>query len=241
MLELKNPIWAALTSAQAHFSTEAGAAGPARRYPADVAPFLAVAEEGTPLSADDLAGIAGAGSTSGYYVLDVFPALPQGWSLQPLSNVLQMVHDGGPVARPGMADAGAGAGLPGAIRELAPDDPSMVELTNIAFPGYFRASTGRMGRYIGIHDNGKLVSMSGERMDLGKLREVSAVCTHPDFTGRGYARKLVEFIMHGMQQQGVRPFLHVGAANKRAQALYEALGFRPTRELKHAKLISPSR
>ena len=222
MQALKNPIWAALNSAQTHFSIAAGAG---RRYPADVAPFLAVAEEGTPLSAADLATLDG-----GYYVLDVFPSLPEGWSLQPIPNVLQMVYAGGLVAPQ--------AGL---IRVLAQDDPAMVELTNIAFPGYFRPRSGRMGRYVGIHDRGRLISMSGERMDLGELREVSAVCTHPDFMGRGLAKLLVLDCMHHMQQQGVRPFLHVGAANKRAQALYEALGFRATRELKHAKVISPSR
>ncbi|WP_395407054.1 GNAT family N-acetyltransferase [Pseudoduganella sp. UC29_106] len=223
MQELKNPLWAALTSAQQHFSIAAGAA---RRYPADVAPFLAVAEDGMPLSAADLEDMDG-----DYYVLDVFPALPEGWSLQPISNVLQMVYEGGPVGAPEES----------AIRELASDDPQMVELTNVAFPGYFRARTGLMGRYVGIHEEGRLVSMSGERMDLGALREVSAVCTHPDFTGRGLARLLILDCLRHMQRQGVQPFLHVGAANKRAQALYEALGFRPTRELKHAKVISPSR
>jgi GNAT superfamily N-acetyltransferase len=223
MKQLENPIWAALNSAQSHFSIAAGAG---RRYPADVAPFLAVAEEGVPLSAGDLAGLDG-----DYYVLDVFPMLLDGWSLQPISNVLQMVYEGGPVDAPDAA----------AIRELAQDDLQMVELTNIAFPGYFRPRTGTMGRYIGIHHEGRLVAMSGERMNLGVLREVSAVCTHPEFTGRGLARLLVLDCMRHMQRLDVRPFLHVGAANKRAQALYEALGFRPTRELKHAKVISPSR
>jgi GNAT superfamily N-acetyltransferase len=231
MQELKNPIWAALNSAQAYFSIAAGAG---RRYPADVAPFLAVAEEGTPLSSADLATLDG-----DYYVLDVFPAVPEGWTLQPISNVLQMVYTGGPIA-PQAGAAAAGAGI-GGVRLLAQHDPAMVELTNIAFPGYFRPRTGLMGRYVGIHDEGRLISMSGERMDLGELREVSAVCTHPDFTGRGLAKLLVLDCMRHMQQKGVRPFLHVGAANKRAQALYEALGFRPTRELKHAKVVSPSR
>ena len=226
MQELENPIWAALNSAQQHFSIPAGAA---RRYPADVAPFCAVAEEGVPLSAQDLAGIA----NGSYYFLGPMPALPAGWSLQPLSGVLQMVYEGGPLPAPG-AEAQA------AIRVLASHDPAMVELTNIAFPGYFRPRTGEMGRYAGIHDDGgRLVALSGERMDLGHLREVSAVFTHPEFTGRGYARKLVEFIMYGMQQQGVRPMLHVGAANARAQALYRAMGFAATRELPHARLICP--
>lgn len=223
MQELENPIWAALNSAQQHFNIPTGAA---RRYPADVAPFCAVAEQGVPLSADDLAGVEG----GSYYFLGAMPSLPNGWSLQPLSGVLQMVYEGGPLAAP---DASA-------ICVLAADDPAMVELTDIAFPGYFRARTGEMGRYAGIHDEGgRLVALSGERMDLGNLREVSAVCTHPDFTGRGYARRLVEFIMYGMQQQGVRPMLHVGTANARAQALYRSMGFAATRELPHARLICP--
>ncbi|SFF84596.1 FR47-like protein [Duganella sp. CF458] len=222
MQELENPIWAALTSAQQHFSIPTGAA---RRYPAAVAPFIAVAEQGVALSAADLDGVG-----EGYYFLGAMPALPQGWSLQPLSGVLQMVYEGGLLVAP---DAEA-------IRVLAADDPAMVALTDIAFPGYFRPRTGEMGRYAGIHDDGgRLVALSGERMDLGHLREVSAVCTHPDFTGRGYARQLVEFIMHGMQQQGVRPMLHVGAANARAQALYRSMGFAATRELPHARLICP--
>lgn len=222
MQELENPIWAALISAQQHFSIPTGAAC---RYPAAVAPFIAVAEEGAALSAADLEGVG-----DGYYFLGAMPTLPQSWSLQPLSGVLQMVYEGGPVAAP---DAEL-------IRVLVADDPAMVELTNIAFPGYFRPRTGEMGKYAGIHDDGgRLVALSGERMDLGHMREVSAVCTHPDFTGRGYARKLVEFIMHGMQQQGVCPMLHVGAANARAQALYRSMGYVATRELPHARLICP--
>ncbi len=221
MQELENPIWAALNSAQQHFNIPTGAA---RRFPADVAPFCAVAEQGVPLSAEDLVGVEGAT----YYFLGAMPELPGGWALQPLSGVLQMVYEGGPVAAP---DASM-------IRVLAADDPAMVELTNIAFPGYFRPRTGEMGRYAGIHDEGgRLVALSGERMDLGHLREVSAVCTHPEFTGRGYARQLVEFIMYGMQQQGVRPMLHVGAANARAQALYRSMGYIATRELPHARLV----
>ncbi|HEY0589102.1 MAG TPA: GNAT family N-acetyltransferase [Pseudoduganella sp.] len=222
MQELENPIWAALNSAQQHFNIPTGAAC---RYPADVAPFMAVAEGGVALSESDLEGVG-----QGYYFLGAMPELPRGWSLQMLSGVLQMVYEGGPVAAPEVE----------AIRVLAADDPAMVELTNIAFPGYFRPRTGVMGKYAGIHDEGgRLVALSGERMDLGHMREVSAVCTHPDFTGRGYARKLVEYIMHGMQQQGVRPMLHVGAANARAQALYRSMGFAATRELPHGRLICP--
>jgi ribosomal protein S18 acetylase RimI-like enzyme len=219
MEELKNPIWAALHSAQAHFARAVGAA---RCYPADVAPFCAVAADGVALTEQQLATLDGE-----YYFLGPMPALPAGWRLQAMSGVLQMVYQGGPVTLPEAAD----------IEVLQTDDPAMQALTALAFPGYFRAQTGRMGRYAGIHRDGKLVSMAGERMDLGHLREVSAVCTDPAFIGQGMARRLVQFIMWGMQQQGVRPLLHVGAANARAQALYRDMGFVATRELAHARLL----
>ena len=81
-----------------------------------------------------------------------------------------------------------------------------------------------------------LVALAGERMDFGTLREVSAVCTHPDHAGRGHARLLVRHVMHGMQARGVTPMLHVGARNARAIGLYEALGFERNGVLRHASL-----
>jgi len=148
-----------------------------------------------------------------------------------LSRVVQMVYAGGPVAAPDRAG----------VAPLAADDATMQELTALVFPGYFRARTGILGKYLGIHEAGRLVAMAGERMDLGDYREVSAVCTHPDWTGRGHARLLMKHLMHGMQQEGVRPFLHVGSANARARGPYESLGFVVTRELRHTKLLSSGR
>lgn len=218
MKELENPIWTALTGAQSHLADSAGVA---LRYPPDIAPFAAVAEAGVPLDEDALARI-GAGS----YFLGALPRLAPGWQLKELGAVLQMVYQGGALAEPPAA----------AICELAPDDASMLELTALAFPGYFRPRTGELGRYIGLREAGRLIALSGERMDLGRWREVSAVCTHPEHTGRGHARLLVSHIMQGMLERGVTPMLHVGAANARARALYESMGFAPTRELRHAQL-----
>ena len=95
------------------------------------------------------------------------------------------------------------------------------------------------GRYLGIHDDGTLVALSGERMDFGDLREASAVCTHPYYTGRNTAPVLVRHVMQGMLEEGVTPMLHVGSRNARAIGLYEALGFVRVQELRHAKLIVP--
>jgi ribosomal protein S18 acetylase RimI-like enzyme len=110
-----------------------------------------------------------------------------------------------------------------------------VSLTDAAFPGYFRHCTGIMGKHIAIRDGGRLVAMFGERMGLGNLRHQSAIGTHPEHRGRGYADLMMRHAMRTMQQ-GVVPFLHVGATNLRAQALYESLGFTVERKLRHARL-----
>lgn len=222
MDRLANPVWAALTSGQRHMARELGAM---LRYEADVAPFCAVPEHGMPVPAADLAQL-----KEDVYFVGALPAVPDGWQLDELSGVLQMVYRGGPVAPPA-----EGIAAPDVLDAL---DPAMAALTAVAFPGYFRVRTGTMGRYVGIRDAGQLVALCGERMDFGTLREVSAVCTHPAYTGRGHARRLVRHIMHGMLEQGVTPMLHVGAQNGRAIALYEALGFRPNGVLRHAKLAA---
>ncbi|MBB3223969.1 GNAT family N-acetyltransferase [Pseudoduganella umbonata] len=220
MERLANPVWAALTSGQRHLARELGAM---LHYEPDVAPFCAVPEDGMFVPEHDLARLGG-----DVYFVGAIPAVPEGWQLNELGGVLQMVYRGGPVAPP------PGEG----IAELDALDPAMQALTAIAFPGYFRARTGTMGRYLGIHDAGRLIALCGERMDFGTLREVSAVCTHPGYTGRGHARLLVQHIMHGMQRQGVTPMLHVGARNGRAIALYEALGFERNGVLRHARLAA---
>lgn len=221
MERLANPVWAALTSGQRHLARELGGM---LHYEPDVAPFCAVPEQGMFVPAADLERL-----TDDVYFVGAIPTVPDGWHVQELGGVLQMVYRGGPVERP-----------PGEVVELDALDPGMQALTAIAFPGYFRPRTGTMGRYVGVregvHEGGQLVALSGERMDFGELREVSAVCTHPAHVGRGLARLLVRHVMHGMQQCGVTPMLHVGAQNTRAIALYEALGFARNGELRHARL-----
>jgi len=76
-----------------------------------------------------------------------------------------------------------------------------------------------------VFEDGRLIAMAGERMQAGNLREVSGVCTHPDFTGRGLARGLVEILVRRQLTRGQRPFLHVMQANARARALYARMGF----------------
>lgn len=63
-------------------------------------------------------------------------------------------------------------------------------------------------------------------MKVPGYTEVSAVCTHPNHTGKGYARELMLEVMRGTQHRGETSFLHVRQDNRRAVELYERLGFR---------------
>ena len=68
--------------------------------------------------------------------------------------------------------------------------------------------------------------MAGERLRPVGYTEVSGVCTHPQFRGRGYAGGLMQTVARRILTRGETPFLHSYASNSGAIALYEALGFR---------------
>jgi predicted GNAT family acetyltransferase len=105
------------------------------------------------------------------------------------------------------------------------DAPDMVALAELTHPGPFRRDTYRFGLYLGIRVAGVLVAMGGQRMHLPGYRELSAICTHPDFRGRGLARAIVLRLVDAIADEGLTPFLHVEEQNRSAQALYATLGF----------------
>src|SRR5687768_17140434 len=82
---LNNPIWSALTSAQSHFAI----GGPhAKRYPAEVAPFMAVAEP-SDVAAKALAELVAPGEVIN--IISVTPELREGWELLGTGNIVQMI------------------------------------------------------------------------------------------------------------------------------------------------------
>jgi GNAT superfamily N-acetyltransferase len=91
----------------------------------------------------------------------------------------------------------------------------VLALTALVYPHYFRPRTMDMGRYFGIYRDGRLAAMIGERMGSETSREISAVCTHPDFLGHGYARRLMAMLTNDLLGRGVQPFLHVSHENER--------------------------
>jgi ribosomal protein S18 acetylase RimI-like enzyme len=206
---LDNPVWHALTTRHAGLAITADGAA---KYPPAIAPFGAVAGA-TPRAADQLTSLVTAADS--IYLVGVAPPAPHGWHLRPGRPMLQMVC-GARIAE----IAG-----PAITRMTAAHCDDMLALTALVFPGFFRPRTLEMGDYIGIYDGARLVAMAGERMRLDGYQEMSAVCTHPDYTGRGYAQRLLALLCNAAFDRGFIPFLHVYSDNTRAIEVYRKLGF----------------
>jgi ribosomal protein S18 acetylase RimI-like enzyme len=215
---LDNPIWSALTTAQAHFAEISRLA---RRFPPEVT-SLGAFEAPTPEAYRAFAGLLPAGGTTGLF-LHALPAPQAGLEVVFSIPLLQMVHIGGKLT----SDA-----PPCELLELsATDVPEMIGLAELTRPGPFGTRTRELGTYLGIRQAGRLVAMAGERLRFPGFTEVSAVCTHPDYLGRGYARALMSAIMERILDRGEVPILHTRADNTRANAIYERLGFRTRLQL----------
>jgi GNAT superfamily N-acetyltransferase len=150
-----------------------------------------------------------------YFVGIVPDVLPQHWRLTASSYILQLF----PTADIPLHGEDAGVILGEA------DEHAMRELTQIAFPDFFRERTRDLGLYLGVYEDRRLIAMAGERLALPGLQEISGVCTHPDFAGRGHARRLTRALLSRHRRRGIRSFLHVSEGNAAARRLYESMGF----------------
>lgn len=212
---LDNPFWSALDSIHHGIALRAGDVA---RYPADHAPFLGVASAAVRVG-DAFERLVAPGEA--VYLLGVVPTVPVGWALQAFRPLAQMVCDA-PLAS---VDGPEIVPLGEAQRA------DVLALTALVYPHYFRPCTMDMGRYFGIYEQGRLAAMIGERLGSDATREMSAICTHPDFNGRGYARRLTVWLTNDTLARGVQPFLHVSHENPRAKQLYEQLGYRVRRDI----------
>lgn len=211
-----NPFWSSLDTIHRDIALRAGDVA---RYPADHAPFLGVAHAEADV-ADALDALLAHGET--VLLLGIAPArLPAGWRLDPLEELAQLACDA-PLA---LADG------PDIVELGEADRADVLALTALVYPHYFRERTIELGRYIGIRRDGRLAAIAGERLGTPLHREMSAICTHPDFNGHGYARRLTARLTNDTLASGRGPFLHVSQRNVRAKALYERLGYRLRRTI----------
>ena len=117
------------------------------------------------------------------------------------------------------------------VKLTAEHTDNLFQLVNLVQPGYFKRKTALLGDYFGIFKNGGLISVAGERMKMNDFIEVSAIVTHPNHTGRGYAKQLIAHTVNNIFNQNKIPYLHVVENNIGAITLYEKLGFTTRRKI----------
>jgi predicted GNAT family acetyltransferase len=208
---LDRPVWSALTTRQAPL-----ALGGAKAWclAPGYGPFAAAAD----YSAENLIALA---------------------ALVPADGSVAIVETMGVPAPPGTEIVSAAICNQMMAERLTPGKPAfeivplteadaaeMLALATLTKPGPFSTRTHRLGDFIGVKHEGRLVAMAGERMKPEGYTEVSGVCTLPGYRGRGYAGGLMRVVAARILARGETPFLHVYAANTGAIALYKTLGFR---------------
>ena len=222
MLSLDRPVWASLSSRHATLSV----GGPlARRYAPDVNLF-ASARDDTATALTALAALVPAGER--VFVLQVPEiVLPSGFGVVKAAKGVQMIAT---------RSAPSGTGTEDIVTLTDADAPEMLALATLTEPGPFLSRTHAMGRFLGIRIGARLAAMAGERFSFPGYMEVSGVCTHPDFRGRGLARRLSAAVAANIEAHGEQPFLHAWKTNLAAIALYESLGFETRTEVNVAVL-----
>ncbi|QQN66976.1 GNAT family N-acetyltransferase [Bradyrhizobium diazoefficiens] len=213
---LDRPIWSALTTSQKHLAE----GGPrALRYPVDMTPFADMID----MSEESFAALGDVMSPSQVAALFTTEPVdvPANFKVVLSETGEQMI--GSPADSP-LRDAEI-------VTLGAADVPAMMALTELTKPGPFAARTHELGTFLGIRAGGELVAMTGERMKPGKFTEMTAVCVHPDYRGRGYAQALLAAVARQIEARDEIPFLHVFTNNKSATALYQRQGMRIRRRL----------
>ncbi|GGB02522.1 GNAT family N-acetyltransferase [Mucilaginibacter rubeus] len=214
---LDNPAWNALSTGNKAF---AGGNDIAKYFPKEVSPFVAIPE----ISAENFNLLYDTIPFESHFIFiaphDV--VIPEQWNIVHYLKCLQMVFEGEVPA--GFADDDL---LPLTEQHVH----QMIELTQLTNPGPFIERTIEFGHYHGIFDRDKLVAMAGQRLNPAPYAEISAVCTHPDYLGRGYAGKLLLNQAKRIKAASEIPFLHVKSENERAIKVYEKLGFVTRKEM----------
>ena len=213
---LDQPMWNSLITSHTPFAISDGLA---RTYIPDIGPLTGLAEQ-SPAAYEHLHRLVEPNSLQALFLHE--PPIPRaGWTLVRSGLIDQMLFT---------ASSLEALPHPEGMRLLtASDAPAMVELAKLTEPGPFRIRTHKLGVFYGIFEGDRLLAMAGQRMRVPGFVEVSAVCTHPDARGRGYARTLMSVVMEQILDNGDTPFLHTFADNHSAIRIYHALGYEKRR------------
>ena len=226
--QLDNPIWNALSTRQSQFAEGDDFA---QRFQPEIGPLAGLPEQSTE-AYQSLGRLFKPGEPAVLF-LEEEPRLPQGWNLLKHDSLVQMIC-------PNPPQGSAFGKATGTHWESlgAEDVPAMLELTALTEPGPFRPRTFELGGFVGVRQGDRLAAIAGQRVAPPGFTEVSAVCTHPEFRGRGYAQLLVAAVARATHERGDIPFLTSYTHNTNAIRVYEAVGFVARRTL-HLAVISP--
>lgn len=225
--------WHTLTGPHARYAVGSGGA---RRYAPGFSPIVGFADSRRP----DFAALAPYCEPDEHFYCEGWSGLaPDGWRIDAETTLFKMLWHGA-MPEDDAAPGSATDAVPDAVLLGAGDARAALELATLTRPGPFGPRTIELGDYFGCFDGDRLVAMAGERMVAGPLREISGVCTHPDFQGRGLARRLMLKLIRRQMQRGETPFLHVMRDNGNARRLYEQMGFGNAME-SVVRVVSPCR
>jgi GNAT superfamily N-acetyltransferase len=208
-------IWQALSGAQA---IHACGNDNVRRFASGFSPIVGFRDPHNP----DFSTLNTLCQSGEYFYTDIWHGpLPEGWHLQAESTMFKMCWHGVPPEPDPDLNAIA----------LGPEHAEVaLALAIQTRPGPFGPRTLELGDYFGCIEDGRLIAMAGERLFSEGWREISGVCTLPEFQGRGLARRLMLKLIDRELARGERPFLHVMRDNHNARRLYAQMGFRDALE-----------
>ena len=226
MLPLDNAVWTALTTKQAQHAQSSALA---RRFPPEMTLLGALAAN-TAMAFDSLAQLIQRDPVTLYFTSS--PQIPAGWEILRAVELHQMVQetDAPAALSPHETTANADEADKSApeVIELTPADvPEMSVLYTATRPGRTLCQRiQKLGPFLGVREEGKLVAMGGLRLHIAGYREITTVATLPGHQGRGYATAIVRALVERIRSRGDRPFLTVGTGNTRAIEIYRRLGFK---------------
>src|SRR5262245_51300227 len=203
MHALDNVVWTALTTHQASFALVDGMA---RRFPPEMAVFGALALP-LPPAWESLARLAKA--PVGLYSSGPL-LLPLGWTVTRHVELLQMVlnDDEHEASQSATAPKSAAAAEIAELKEA--DLPEMSTLYSATRPGRtICPRIQKLGTFLGIRSEGRLVAMGGLRLHVPGYREITTVATLPGHEGRGYATALVVALVQAIRERKETPYLTV--------------------------------